>query len=96
MEGGGGGAQKIMSTHAHHELEPQSILQLGSRAHDLRALEALRVFDALSCYLSLIFKHSHTKWDEKNIVDKILGGHAPVVPRSKYATVSHDKTVSIM
>ena len=43
----------------------------------LRALEALGVFDALSCYLSLIFKHSDTTWDLKNIVDQILGGRNP-------------------
>ena len=28
-----------------------------------RALEALGVFYALSCYLSLILEHSDTKWD---------------------------------
>ena len=32
-----------------------------------------RVLDALSCYLSLIIKHSDTKWDKKNIVDQSLG-----------------------
>ena len=33
-----------------------------------------RGFDALSCYLSPILKHSDTKWDLKNTVDQILGG----------------------
>ena len=34
-----------------------------------------RVIDALSCYLSLTFKHSDTKWDKKTpIADQILGG----------------------
>ena len=54
-------------------------LRLGSRA-SFRAMEALRVLDALSCYLSLIFKHSDTKWDTKNIVDQILGGGVPDAP----------------
>ena len=30
--------------------------------------------DALLWYLSLIFKYSDTKWEEKNTVDPILGG----------------------
>ena len=59
---GGGGAQKIMYMHAHLECEAQSPLQPGSRALKW-ALEALGGLDALSCYLSLIFKHSDTKWD---------------------------------
>ena len=29
-----------------------------------------RVLDALSCYLSLIFRHSDTKWDWKNIYSR--------------------------
>ena len=33
-----------------------------------------RVLDALSCYLSLIFKHSDTKLDLKNIVDQNFEG----------------------
>ena len=38
-------------------------------------------YEALSCYLSLIFKLSDTKWDTKHIVDQILeGGGAPVAP----------------
>ena len=49
-----------MCMHAHPKREARSPLRPGSRAH-LRALEALGVFDALSCYLSLIFKHSDTK-----------------------------------
>ena len=42
---------------------------------------ALGVFDALSCHLSLIFKHSDTKWDKKQTnkqtVNQILRG-API------------------
>ena len=57
-EGGGGG--EIMRAHAHHEARSPNPLRQGSRAR-LRALEALNGFDALLCYLSLIFKHSDTK-----------------------------------
>ena len=46
-----------MYAHAHHEREAQSPLRPGSRAH-------LKTLDALSCYLSLIFKLSDTKWDK--------------------------------
>ena len=62
--GGGGVAQKIrpMCAHAHLEHEERSPLRAGSRA--------LWVFDAISCYLSLSFKHSDTKWGN-NIVDQI-------------------------
>ena len=73
-----------MCTHAHHKREAQSPLRLGSRVH-LRALEALWIFDALSCYLSLIFKYSDTKWDLKTYLIKFFfcvlggggGGHMP-------------------
>ena len=54
------GAKKILCTHAHHKRKAQSPLRQGSRALK-RALEALRGFYALSCYLSIIFKHSDTK-----------------------------------
>ena len=48
----------------------------GSRAH-LRALEALGLFNALLCYLSVLFKHSDKKyWLKKHIVDPILVGEA--------------------
>ena len=63
-----GGGAKNMYAHVHHERETRP----GSRA-----LEALGVFYALSCYLSIIFKHSGTNWD-KNIVDQILG--VPAAP----------------
>ena len=74
--GGGGGAQTIMCAHALHKREAWSPLRPGSRAR-LRALGAPGGFDALSCYLSLIFKQSDTKWDKKNphIVDQILRGN---------------------
>ena len=37
-------------------------------------IRALWVFDALSCYLSLIFKHSDTKWDKKNSQSNFFWG----------------------
>ena len=63
----GGGGQKIMCAHAHHERLARCPLRPGSRAR-LGPLEALRVFCALSCYISLIFKHSDTKLDKYKVV----------------------------
>ena len=62
----GGGGAKIMCGHAHHEREARRPLRPGSRA-------PLGFFDALSCYLSLIFKHSDAKRVKKHTVDPILG-----------------------
>ena len=47
-----------------------------------------RGVNALSCYLSLIFKHSDTKWDlkKRNLVDQILVEHVPTAPPSRSAT----------
>ena len=59
QDGGGGGvrnAKYYVRRHTHHEHEARSHLWPGFRAR-LRALEALGVFDALSCYLSLILRH---------------------------------------
>ena len=55
----------VMCVLTNHKREERSPLGPGFRAC-LRAVEAVRVFDALSCYLSLTFKHSDTKWDLKN------------------------------
>ena len=73
--GGGGGAQEIMSANAHYERKTRSAFRQGSRAR-LRALEAPWLFYALSCYLSLISKHSDTKFDKKtqSIKFKFRGG----------------------
>ena len=85
--GGGGGLQKIICAHAHHEHEPRSPLWPGSRAR-LRALEALGFFFFMlshaiwALFLSILIQNGI----EKNIVDQILGGRAPVVPPSKSAT----------
>ena len=56
----GGGVQKIMIAHTHHKLKIRSHLLLQPARGP-----AFWVFDALMCYLSLIFKHSDTKWDYK-------------------------------
>ena len=58
------GAQKIIWAHTHH-LWPAGV------KGPLKVLEVLGVYDALSRYLSLIFKHSDTKWDTNHIVDQI-------------------------
>ena len=60
-------------------------LRPGSRAH-LRDLEALGVFSALSCHLSLMFNYSD-KWDLKNIVDQNLWGCEPAAPPAWSATL---------
>ena len=82
----GGGGQNIMWAHTHHEREARSPLRPWSRARlrALNMLEALRVLNALLCYLRLIFNHS----DTKNIVDQNRGGGGcmPSAPPSKSAT----------
>ena len=87
-----------MCANAHYRSGvTRSPLRQRSRAH-LRALEALGVFDALSCYLSLISKHSDTKWDLKNTVRSIFffwGGGAPVAPPSKSATEFYPKQTQV-
>ena len=63
----GGGGQR----------EARSPLWSGSRAVK-RTLQEYKVFDALSCYLSLIFKHLDTNIEGKNTVDQNLGGGGSV------------------
>ena len=75
----GGGVQKIMCANAHYEHKTRSPFRQGSRAC-LRALEILGVFDALLCNLSLIFKHSDSNWDKRNIVNQIFLGGAYCAP----------------
>ena len=70
----GEGPQKIMSAYAHYESE---ILSVGFQG-PLRTLEALCFFNALSYYLSLIFKHCDRKWDLQKTQFQLGGG--PVVP----------------
>ena len=68
-----------MCAHAHHERKVGSPLRPSSRA-----LEALRDFDALSCYLSLNFKRSDTK--KQSI--KFSGGGGGCYASSKSVTVN--------
>ena len=56
------GAQKITCMCALHECAKS----ISAGVHVLRGLEALGVFHALLCYLSLIFMHSDTKWDKNS------------------------------
>ena len=53
--GGGGGAQKIMCAHAHHEREPQSPLRPGFRAHLLKGPGSSRGFMMLSRAIWALF-----------------------------------------
>ena len=52
--GGGGGAQKIMCAHAHHEREARSPLFTAGVQGPLKSPDSSQAFDALSYYLSLI------------------------------------------
>ena len=87
FRGGGGGAKDYVRAHTSRARIPKSITARVQGS--LRAMEALRVFYALLCYLSLMLKHSDTKWDKKykKTVDQTLGGRAPDAPPSKSATV---------
>ena len=62
--GGGGGRKRCALTHITSS-EP------NSHSAGIKGPRSSRVVLMLSCYLSLIFKHSYKK---KNIVDPILGG----------------------
>ena len=76
-----GRAQKIMCTHADHRRKARSPFTDGLQAA-LKGPGSSRVFYALSCYLSLIFKHSDTKWPIKSVNHNLGGGggEAPAVP----------------
>ena len=88
--GGAGGAKDYERSCTSRAQSPKSILRPGSRA-GLRALEALGVFHALSCYLRLIFL-SILKQDgiKKTIADHILRVRllrAPLNPPLDFALV---------
>ena len=70
--GGGGGGRKILCVPIHiTSVNPKVPYGRGPGP----------------CYLSLIFKHSHTKWDKKNIhQSNFRGGGGHVAPPSKSAT----------
>ena len=63
----GGGAQKIIFVHTHHERKVSTRWGVqGPLKVKGPHLEAFGVFDALSCYLSLFLSILHdTKWDAK-------------------------------
>ena len=82
--GGGGGTQKIMCAHG-----PMHIKSAKPKVPYRRGPGpgSSWVFYALSCYLILIFKHSHTKWDlKKQSRSNFSGSAVPIVPPSKSAT----------
>ena len=80
--GGGGGAPKVMWAHAYASWakSAKSLRRPGSRVLAL---------DALSCYLSLIFKHYDTKHDKKTKTIQIWrgGGGGVCCALTKSATV---------
>ena len=64
---GGGGVQKIMWAHAMHITSAKPRVPYGRGP----GMETLGVFDALSFYASIIFKHnSNAKLDIKKPPDK--------------------------
>ena len=68
--GGGGGMQKIM--YAQSTSRAQSVKSITAGIQGLlKGPGSSRVLDALSCYLSLILKHSVTKQDAKTQSIKI-------------------------
>ena len=72
---GGRGCKRLRApTHNHKVRSLKSRIYGRGPGHALGPMEALRVSDALSCYLSLNFKHSDTKWDFKKTVDNFFGG----------------------
>ena len=94
--GGGGGTTDYARARTFMTLRARNPKSLTARVQDpLEGPGSSRRgggVDALSCYLSLIFKHSNTKWDFKKqpIKKKKLGGVRllcpPPPPPSKSAT----------
>ena len=84
----GGGAHQIMVVHTYHKREARSPYGRGPGPS---SLEALQVFDAISCYMSLIFKlfkHSDAKWEKKYCQSKLGGGGGtPAAPPSGSTTI---------
>ena len=78
---GGGGAKGNVPARTLRAWN-QTHFRQGPRAC-LRALEALGLFNALSCNLS-----QKLEW-KKIIVDPILGGHAPVAPPPPLPWIRH-------
>ena len=78
---GGGGGRKILSTLMHITTVKPKVSCGRVPGPQNRPWKLSVFFNSLSCSLSLIFKHSDTKWDNKKpqqnqqTVDQILGGH---------------------
>ena len=68
-----GGAKDYVRACTSRARSPRSLIRSGSRAR-LRALEALGGFDALSCYLNLVFKGSGSHLQSQTVrLDKNNG-----------------------
>ena len=74
--GGGGGAKDYVRARTSRARSPKSL----TSGVQLWALDALGVFDALSRYLSLTFKHSDTKWNKTKHSRSNFRGRTPVAP----------------
>ena len=78
--GGGGGGANDLCAHTH-------IMNAKPRVpYNGGPLKLSAGFDALSCYLSPIVKHSDTKWEKRRSNFRGGGGVAPIAPPSKSAT----------
>ena len=65
--------QTVMCAHTHHERKAHSPNIQPKVQGQRNGYGSSRVLDAVSCYLSLIFEHSDTKWDLKTMAG-ILDG----------------------
>ena len=72
--GGGGRHKRLNVPTCTLRARNRTHFRQGSRTRSKGYLEDLRVDLILSCYLSLILKHSDKNVGLKNIVDPILGG----------------------
>ena len=64
--GGGGGAEDYVRASTSRARSPKSLTTRREYQKPEFLPGISRVFDALSCYLTLIIKHCDTKWDKKN------------------------------
>ena len=79
MEGGGGGTKDYVCSLISQARSPKSLTAWVQGS--LMGPGSSRVFDALSCFLSLIFEHSDTKWDnKKHSRSNFRGGGGAHVP----------------
>ena len=77
--GGGGGARDYVPARTYTSAEPNSLF-VGVQGL-LKGPGSSWGFYAISCYLSLVFKHSDTKWaKKKKSQSNFRGEGAPIAP----------------